>query len=211
MTDSVPSLRAIPVPVAFDEVIPEHFDERRQQAEVLNELEALNAASLATEHRENPDAARRLVTCALDARERLHPLFVEECAIPAAMAKIVGRDMIPFTDFPLTEGTGWECTVTRTIIRGWLAWAQGEPEIALIELPHLVARQHDEEHLDACTGAVNLMTLYIWCGAVEALARGEREKSARLWKRAMAVASSFGADASLLVQWTYAASFFPVN
>ena len=212
MPDSVPSLRAVPSVPRLDEVVMDSFDERRKQDELLIELDALNAASLATEHKEGSDEARRLVMQALRTRERVTPLDIEEQVIPVAMARIVGSPVASFTDFPpATDATEWEHVVSRTVVRAWVAWVQGIPEVASSEIARLRARQQNEEHIDARSGAVNLMALYLWAGAVEALARGERPESFRLWKRAIEVVTSFGADASLLVQWTFAATFFPVH
>lgn len=210
MSDSIPSLRAVPVVSKNREAVMDDFDERRGQEDVLSELVALNTATLATEFKENADDARRTVCEALLNRERFEPRLVEDRLIHASMAKIVGRD-IDFDPEIVDEAEVWERAVTKTIVRAWIEWSQGHPQFALLELPRLRDRQQAEERIGPQGGAVNLMTLYIWCGAVDALVHGERSEAARLWKRAIAVASSFGADASLLVQWTYAASFFPTN
>jgi hypothetical protein len=212
MSDSIPSLRAVPIVPKNREAAMDDFDERREQEDVLGELVALNTATLAIDFKESPHEARHLVEAALGSRARFEPRIVEDHLIAASMAKIVGQD-IPFDPEAVreAEAEAWERKVTKTIVRAWIEWAKGRPEVALVELPLLRMRQHEEERIGVKSGAVNLMALYLWAGAVEALARGENVEATRLWKRALDVACSFGADASLLVQWTYAASFFPMN
>jgi hypothetical protein len=213
MPDSTPSMRAVPAVPSINEVVVEDFDERRKQDELLIELDALNAAAAAAEHKENAVGARNLVRQALTARSKLEPIVVEERVITAAMTKIVGADPEPFfIHFPTNPDTNeWERWVTRTIIRAWLAWTQGQPNITLKETATVRERQDSQQQLNIKTGAVNCMALYIWAGAIEHLARGDNAEAIKFWKRAMGIASSYGADASLLIQWTYAASFFPVN
>jgi hypothetical protein len=218
-TDSIPSLRALPAVLPsgelnaeFDDAI-EDFDDRRTMGELIDEMDAVTAVRRVIERREDPEEARRLVSHAFMARRVLEPHVVEDYAIVCAMAKIVGEDVTPFlVPAASLDEEVWTKYATRTVLNAWTLWASGKTREALDSVASFRVRQQNAGgpgHEKTRTGAINLMAVYFWAGAIEALTVENRTEALRLWRRALEVAVRHGTNSSLLIQWTYAASFFP--
>ena len=181
--------------------------------EQLAEIDAVSAGIRVVDRREDAEEARRLVASVLEARRGLTPHVVEDYAIVCAMAKIVGEDVTPFVvPAPHVTEETWTRFATRAVLNAWTLWAAGKPEKALDSVADFYVRQQDvggPGHERTRAGGVNLMTLYYWSKAIESLARGDRSEALRIWRRALEVAVRHGTNSSVLIQWTYVASFFP--
>ena len=209
MTDSTPSIRAYP------STLPEPAEEERELLtrsadNILSEMRALNAAGRAVTQKSNMTEARDLVRIALADRS-MSMDTVEDRLTCAAMAKVIGAQSVFYAVSPPPIDSTWENTVKQTVAHAWIALVEGDRSIALDLLPRLRARQYDEERVQGRRGGVNLMAMYFWMNAVEALARDDRSEAERLWKRALEVGSHFGTDSTTIVSWTYVATFFPTD
>lgn len=174
--------------------------------EALLEIDALNQAARVADLQGDPMEATNLVR---KAKLRRAPSNrPEDRLIQCAMNRIVG-DPLSEEDRSFVSGLTWEDSVTEGLIGSWICWALGERREALEGIRGIRNRQQNEEHVGG--GAVNLLSLYFWAGAIEALAQENVSLSKKLWKRAIEVASSFGTESSLLIQWAYAGSFFRSN
>lgn len=201
-----PNHTAIPPQRVLNEMGEQDFEVTRDPEEVFLETEALNAAARLVDFDGNISEVIVLVRKAM--RRRSTATRPEDRMVDCAMARIVGDKVrVNAESIPL-DANGWARYVTRSVVRAWIAWAAGDSSKALEELTRLKEAQHTKELVGERSGAVNLMTLYFWASAVEALAHGDPVASRKLWKRAMEVGSTFGTDSNLLVQWAYAGSFF---
>ncbi len=211
--DSIPSLRALPaVPStgALDCSSTDDFDERWTVEDIMSEMNALNAAGRAVRLQGDPEEAKQLVAGVLTTRAAVVPHLVEEYAIPCAMAKIVGADVTPFlVPAAPDEEEVWTTYTVRTVLNAWTLWAAGSIGDAKSSLLRFRDRQHREETVKTRKGGVNLMALYFWAGAIEALANEKRPEAMRLWNRALELSATHGTSSSTLIQWTFVASFFP--
>lgn len=211
MPDSTPSLRAYP-PVRSFEVEVSEMDtpNARPADEILAEMRALNAAGQAVECKSTMTEARSIVANVFASRANTAS-NIDGLLISAAMAKIIGEDVKPFL-VEMPRSGPWDRIVLETIAHAWTRCVAGHPEVAIELLPKLRARQHEEESPPrGRPDAVNLMAMYYWMSAVEALANGNRVEAERLWRRALEVGAHFGTDSHLLVSWTFAATFFPTD
>lgn len=187
--------------MADPDVIP------RSAAEMIAETRALNEAGKAVESKQT-DAAIRLVRNLYASRRSC--TSVEDTITLAAMAKILGDSVEPHINPIPTEGP-WDKIVLETVAHVWISCMAGRPEVARRLLPEIRAKQHEDEGIEGRKGAVNLMSMYYWTIAVEALANGDRKEAKRFWKRALEVGSHFGTDSHMIVSWTYVATFFPTH
>jgi len=192
-----------------DSMVDEHDLEGDPEL-MLAEIKALQSAWRAIEHVSETDEARRIIADIFP-RRCASPTTVEDNAVCASMAKIIGEDAAPFRVARSVSEEKWEQHVLQTIACAWFDWSQGNVETARDVIPKLRAAQQSAQQTGQRKGAINLMTLYMWASAIEALINGDRKESQRLWKRALDLGSHFGTDSHPVVSWTYAASFFPTN
>jgi hypothetical protein len=176
---------------------------------LIAEMGALNDAAAAVEHQVAANDARKRVRHAYVARAEA--LSVEDRVILAGMAKIIGEDPGDFAVEPPSADESWERQVTETVAHAWIELSLGRTASAIDLIPRIRARQPDEQRVEGRSGAVNLMAMYFWMTAIEAMARGDRPTARRFWKRALDVGSNFGTDSHLMVSWTYVATFFPTD
>jgi hypothetical protein len=65
--------------------------------------------------------------------------------------------------------------------------------------------------LEVIHSTFDVMALTRWLTAVENLTRGNVETSRRYFRRATVLGGEYGTASNPVIQWTYAASFFPRN
>lgn len=210
-TDTSPSLRALPAALPSGELdMEDDFDERRSASDLIAEMDARNAAARVVDAREDPEDAKRLVRDAFVARRKLTPMVADDYAIDCAMAKILGLSVTPFVVpvVPEDEEKQWAAFALRCITNAWTMWADGRKDAALEAIERFKRRQHKEERVHSHAGGMNLLSMYTWAVAIEALANGNIAEARRFWRRAQELASTHATTSSTLIQWTYVASFF---
>jgi tetratricopeptide (TPR) repeat protein len=109
----------------------------------------------------------------------------------------------------LWSGDPWEGCCYETGIRAWLSLTEGDLE----ETKRLVQSIRDlQETNESCagrSGAIHLLGLYLWLGALDHQAKGNLTEAKRLWDRAIKLSGSYGTESSVIIRWAYAATFFP--
>jgi hypothetical protein len=173
---------------------------------VVAEAEALEDALQAITLPDRANAVRE----SLRALPRGDDTSLAEITMRRAMALITGE---PFTPQPPKgigwEDTSWETFCYKTCLLAWNAWADGQAEEASKLLQTMRDAQRSQESADGRLGAIHLLSLYLWLGALDRLAHSDRDESQKLWRRAMEVGSQYGTESAPLIRWTFAASFFP--
>jgi hypothetical protein len=184
----------------------EEFNVTQDPEEMLLELDALNAAANVVEGRTSANGVRDFIRSVLNKRSTSPD--IENILVTSAMTRVAGLAVSPVSS--MLQPTNWAKRVAQTVAIAWIGWASGQVNTTETLLKKLRNEQRTEEYVQESSGAVNLMSLYFWAGAVEALAQEDLSTSKRLWKRSLEVGSTFGTSSSLLVQWSYTASFFPM-
>lgn len=197
----------LPPDPTFEDTPEVDLTHLRDPEELLLELDALNEASRVADHQGDPVQAEGLVREAL--LRRTSSRRPEDHLVLCAMNLIVGNTPTLEPSPYVVESQGWVDDLTEGLIGCWICWALGEKQEAIEGLQAIRDRQQTEEH--GSSGAVNLLTLYFWTGALEALTRENVSQSKKMWRRAIEVASSHGTESSLLIQWAYAGTFFRSN
>lgn len=175
---------------------------------IISEMKALNAAAACLEQKIPALDAMELVRRVLEEKP-VEP--TTECTvIRSAMTKILGIQSdakVP----PPVRNSEWDTLTGDTIAYAWLSLINGNPKVALDVLPRLRAEQHDNQKISAKArkGSINLMSMYFWLTAVEALANGDKTSSRQYWLKAIDIGSHFGTESHLMVSWSYVATFFP--
>lgn len=167
-----------------------------------------DALDTALEAIENP-ARIREAREALKALPRGESGNLPEMIVRRAIAKLLGE---PFHEGVPTlhwEGVSWEGACYEAGLLAWLSWADGEVDDAARRIQTVRDSQRSLEACDGRPGAIHLLSLYLWLGAIDRLAHGDREEAKRLWRRAMDVGSQYGTESHPAIRWTYAASFLP--
>ncbi len=134
---------------------------------------------------------------------------LESYAIDCALRKICSVDptdySIPHAGTDDVDGCLFELGV-----RAWTQWARekmiGE---GLNELPRCDATRCLS--LDLVRSTFDVMALTRWVTAVENLTLGDVETSRRYFRRAAILGGEYGTASNPVIQWTYAASFFPAS
>jgi hypothetical protein len=186
---------------------------QKMPSEVLNEIrrfmaeaDALDAAIEAIESPAQGREAREIVR----ALPRGDGATLPDLTMRRAIAWITGE---PFDETVQGElgwdGNPWEAACYEACLLAWNAWADGEVDDAARRLQAMRRDQASQESADGRTGAIHLLSLYFWLGALDRLAHGDRDEAQRLWRRAMGVGSQYGTESVPLIRWTFAASFFP--
>jgi hypothetical protein len=173
---------------------------------IIAEMNALNTALQALDNPQEVPNALRLVR---QVREtHLEPETFEGFVILVAMSKIVAAQA-PTNPPRLLLGHPWTTHVFEQVGLAWVAWtAQRSPE-ALRCIYRLRDVQKERELGEDRSGAIQLLALYDWARAVEALANEMPTEAERFFKRATAIGASFGTESHPVVLWTMAASLFP--
>lgn len=163
---------------------------------VIAEGHALTRALAVTEAGASIDEARRACRAYL---ENHHVDSVEALAIDCALRRICGLPPHTYTatQFPEVPSSLEDVLLNEGIIR-WLEWAYCAPPT--------VANNPGEART---TSILNRMALTQWLAAVDHLGRGREEDARRLFRRAVALGGLYGTPSNPVIQWTYAASFFP--
>lgn len=166
---------------------------------VIAEGHALTRALAVVEAGASADEARRFCSKYL---EHHTADSVENVVIDCALRRICGllqttyndphifKPSSSLEDFLLEEGA----------IR-WVDWACG------VSLPFEVALSSSLRS----ESALNRMALTQWIEAVVQLQRGSSTEGRRYFRRAMTLGATYGTVSNPVIQWTYAASFFPTG
>jgi len=163
---------------------------------VIAEGHALTSALAVLEDRASVDSARR--ACALYL-ERHDVDSVEGLAIDCALRRICGLPPPTYTSIQLVEvPASFEDVLLQEGVIRWLEWAGVEH--SLIEGAARETRS---------ASALNRMALAQWLEAVDRLRRGDEAEARRFFRRAVTLGGAYGTPSNPLIQWTYAASFFP--
>lgn len=124
---------------------------------------------------------------------------VEALVIDCALRKICGLPSPTYTSTQLLEDplTLEEVLLQEGVIR-WLDWAGA------------VHALHDFDPVDPQgTSALDRIALTQWLEAVEHLCQGNPDDARRYFRRAVTLGGLYGTPSNPVIQWTYAASFFP--
>lgn len=92
-----------------------------------------------------------------------------------------------------------------SVSKAWIQWAslsKKDLDEALCSLRSL------RDQPPGASGALHLMALDPWRGAVEALLSRDADTARKFFLRASELGSELGTESSPTVQWTFAASFF---
>ena len=157
---------------------------------ILLESQALSEVLECTEGRGDLESAKSLTREALTCSEEPDlPGLVLRCA----MLKVLGGSPSA-EEFP--EKFPRIVSFVETS-REWLSW------VTKASIPEAPLFQEDS------SGAIQNLALTYWSNAVGSLVRGEPD-ARRLFQRATEFSSSYGVQFNQAIQWTYAASFFPI-
>ena len=158
---------------------------------VFVEMDALNRALLVIDEGVGTaEEARKLIRSAADSQPS--PEDVSGFAILTAMRHVLGLAQDPPPQAPIPI----ERHLSEAVALAWVGWIRGEP----VALERAKALLDVSEQL----GAMEAMALRYWVDAMEA----ERtDEGRRLWKRALEVSSSFGAESHPVLQWAYVATW----
>lgn len=175
-------------------------------SKVIAEGNALTRALAVVEDGGSTVAARRLCKIYL----LQHAVDgLESWAIDCALRRIC---MIEPADYsiPHLDTDDVDSCLFQLGVRVWTQWAREEiVSDGVNELRRWDAtRCHS---LDLVRSTLDVMALTRWVIAVENLARGDVEASRRYFRRAAILGGEYGTTSNPVIQWTYAASFFPVN
>ncbi len=124
---------------------------------------------------------------------------VENIAIDCALRKICGLTPTTYRDtHPVVLTSGEEVLLHEGVIR-WLEWATGvRPSLLVVE-----------PRVTLTTSVMNRMALTQWIEGVDHLRRGNESEARRYFRRAVTFGGIYGTPSNPMIQWTYAASFFP--
>lgn len=163
---------------------------------IVDENAALSLALEFVEDGGDANAVRKSVTNVLLDHETPD---LSSQIIHVAMARIIDLYCSPPSIAPTTKPTDFEI-----IARAWLTWVyKGNTLEALRELQPITIGNNLVNG-----GAINFMVLQPWAFAVEALLLGALPDARRLFRRATDIGSQLGNEANVVIQWTYAATFF---
>jgi hypothetical protein len=159
---------------------------------ILAENAALFAALSFVEDGGDPANVRKKVADVLLDHEALD---LQSQTIHVAMTRIVGSKV----EVPSVR-TESKRHAFGVIARAWITWASGgNTDEALQEL---------QSETISGKGAINLMALQPWAEAVASLLSNDLPEARRLFRRATEIGSQLGTEANIVIQWTYAATFF---
>lgn len=109
---------------------------------------------------------------------------------------------IPNADNP--EGGSWHQRAIAMACFSWIGWAvRGDQKSIEFALKQLRGEISSEK------SAIEAMTLDHWGTAIEHLVANRMGDARKSYQRAITLGSHYGATSNPVVQWTYAASFFP--
>jgi hypothetical protein len=165
---------------------------------VIAEAHALTRALAVIEARAPIEDARR--ACALYL-ERHDIDSVEALAIDCSLRRICGLSPPAYTATQFLEvPSNLEEVLLQEGVLRWLTWAGSA-------LP-IVGTHTIEPH---SASVLNRMALTPWIEAVDQLRRGHEDDARRLFRRAVTFGGHYGTPSNPVIQWTYAASFFPAS
>jgi hypothetical protein len=125
---------------------------------------------------------------------------VETIAIDCALRKICGLASTTYKDAHLSEApTSLEEFLLHEGVVRWLEWATNEPSTLMLVEPQGTRS----------VSVLDRMALTQWIEGVEHLRRGNETEAQRYFRRAVTLGRSYGTPSNPVIQWTYAASFFP--
>ena len=158
---------------------------------VFVEMDALNRAlNLVDEGVGTAEEARKLIRSACEGMGA--PEDVSGFVVLTAMRHVLGLPQDPPPQAPIPI----ERHLSEAVALAWTGWIRGEP-VALERAKALLDVSED-------LGAMEAMALRYWVDAMEA---DKTDDGRRLWKRALEVSSSFGAESHPVLQWAYVATW----
>ena len=134
--------------------------------------------------------------------EELHVHDLESEIIACALRGICGLPLPSHTILQVLVSTNLtEDVLFHEGVARWLEWASGAPVSVRFFEPD-----------DMGSGSTfNRMALTQWLEAVDHLRRGSAVEARRFFRRASTLGSLYGTVSNPVIQWTYAASFFPAT
>jgi hypothetical protein len=163
---------------------------------IIAEGHALTRALAVTEAGGSIEEARRACMAYL---ENHHVDSVEALVIDCALRRICALPLVAHTSTQLPEiASSLEGVLLHEGIIRWLDW---------VDSAHLDVGVNTGE--SRTTSVLNRMALTQWLAAVDHLSRGGHDEARRLFRRAVTLGGHYGTPSNPIIQWTYAASFFP--
>jgi hypothetical protein len=160
---------------------------------ILLESQALSEVLRCVEEKSATESAKELTSQALSVS--VEGLDLLELVLQCAMSKVVGESLPTIEEFP--EKFPQSSLFVETS-RKWLSWVTGT------SIPEAPPFQEDSN------GAIQNLALTYWSNAVESLLKRSSQAQC-LFRRATEFSSSYGVSFNQVIQWTYAASFFPTT
>jgi hypothetical protein len=172
---------------------------------LIAEGHALTRALAVIEDGASVDEARRCCSSYFD-----HHVTdsLENCVIDCALRKIC---RLPATTYSIPHVDDLEdvgAYLFQSGAHSWMEWARVGMTTDLPDgLRPLGAAAHHS--LEAVRSALDVMALTNWVAAVDNLRRGDLQAGRRYFRRATVLGGEYGTVSNPVIQWTYAASFFP--
>ena len=125
---------------------------------------------------------------------------IESVLIDGALRRICGLHRRSYGPTPFESSDTRADVLFREGAIGWMQWALD------VEVPLLVALSEERRRSE-----LDRMALTQWLEAVEQLRRGNTTEGRRFFRRAVKLGGLYGTPSNPVIQWTYAASFFPLG
>lgn len=144
-----------------------------------------------------PTEARAFCTSYL---QRHEARTVEDVVIDGALRRICGLRRREYDPAPFeTSDTLADLIFQEGAVR-WMQWACD------VDLPVLTELSEEPRRSE-----LNRMALTHWFEGIEQLSRGNTTEGRRYFRRAATLGGLYGTPSNPVIQWTYAASFFPMR
>lgn len=178
----------------------------KEIAEIQMAARALQSALSVVEGQGNPAEAKEFTKAYQ--QEYKQPKTPEGYAIAMAIRRVCGQPVKLDSpgDFANPPEGSWMDRATGMACISWTHWAleNGNTEAGLYTIKQL------RSDIEASVGVIEGMVLQCWADAIEALYREEPvSESRKLYQRATILGSQYGTKSNPVIQWTYAATFFP--
>lgn len=129
---------------------------------------------------------------------------LEDCTIDCALRKICRLEPVAYSIPPQEINEALGAQLFRLGACTWMQWARGDSPVGMLAPDE--RRMHPTEVVHS---ALDVMALTAWVEAVENLQNGDLSTGRRYFRRATVLGGEYGTVSNPVIQWTYAASFFP--
>lgn len=173
---------------------------------VIAEGRALSLALNVIEGDTDADEARRATQRVYD---RCDPDSLSDWVQAFAACRILGLKFRGLVAALLTTEDLIEDPQERDLFEAtayaWIIWASKTPDNS----GYLHRLQAARESFQEREGLLHQLALGYWAGAVEQLFLGDDGEARRLFRRTADVGGQLGTETNPVIQWTFAATFFP--